>query len=244
MITLYGGGAQFGLPDSSPFVSKTEILLKMSKVPYRTAVGDRNKAPKTKIPYIEDGGKLLGDSTFIRWHLEDTYGADFDKGLSDADKATAWAYEKMCEDHLYWAMVDLRWNDAANFDKGPRTFFNSAPAPMRPFIIAYVKRLVRKMAWAHGMGRHTKSEIERLAIRDIDAIAAFLGNKPWLMGDVPCSADAAVWSMVAGILSPTFDSPLRLATERHANLLAYRDRGLRQWFPDFSTPAPAVTAKP
>ena len=61
MITLYGSGPHFGVPDASPFVSKAEILLKMSGVPYKKAKANFSKAPKGKIPYIEENGKLLGD---------------------------------------------------------------------------------------------------------------------------------------------------------------------------------------
>ena len=35
MITLYGFGAGFGLPEISPFVTKTEVQLKMAGLPYR-----------------------------------------------------------------------------------------------------------------------------------------------------------------------------------------------------------------
>jgi len=33
MITLYTFGADFGLPDASPFVMKAELLLKMADLP-------------------------------------------------------------------------------------------------------------------------------------------------------------------------------------------------------------------
>lgn len=233
MITLYGAGPKFSLPDASPFVCKTIILLKMAGAPYRFDRASFSKAPKGKIPYIEQNGKLIGDSTFIRWHLEDTYGADFDKGLTDAEKAVAWAFEKLCEDHLYWTILDARWMSDANFQKGPVKFFDAVPALIRPLIIGKVRRDVRSRAWAQGIGRHSKAEIERLALRDIDAISAFLAEKLWLMGDQPCGADAAVWSTIAGALSPTFDTPIRTAAEGRANLVAYRDRGLAYWFPDF-----------
>ena len=107
MITLYVAGPNFGLPESSSsFVTKAEVLLKMSGVPYRREVASFSKAPKGKIPYVEDC-RLLGDfATFLRFHLEDNYGTQFDKELTEAEKATAWAYEKMCEDHLtgQWSM--------------------------------------------------------------------------------------------------------------------------------------------
>lgn len=234
MITLYGGEPRFGLPSPSPFVSKAEILLKMSGVPYRTAPADWNKAPKGKIPYIGVDGKLLGDSTFIRFHLEEQHGAGFDKGLSASDKAVALAFENLCEEHLYWAIVHARWMDTANFDKGPRVFFNDAPAPIRPLVVAMIRRKVKRNLHGHGMGRHTRAEIERLARRDLDAISAFLGAKPFLMGAEPRGADASVWSMTAGALCRHFDTPIRDHAETLPNLIAYRDRGMQRWFPELA----------
>ena len=35
MITLFGFGAGFGLPEMSPFVTKTEVQLRMAGLPYR-----------------------------------------------------------------------------------------------------------------------------------------------------------------------------------------------------------------
>ena len=35
MLTFYGFGSAFGLPDPSPFVMKSEVQLKMAGVPYR-----------------------------------------------------------------------------------------------------------------------------------------------------------------------------------------------------------------
>jgi hypothetical protein len=65
-ITLFNFGPAFGLPDSSPFVIKTEILLKMANLSYRTANSGLRAAPKGKIPYFDDDGEIVADSTFIR----------------------------------------------------------------------------------------------------------------------------------------------------------------------------------
>lgn len=70
MITLYGFGPAFGLPDPSPFVIKVEALLKMAGLAFRTDTTGFRKAPKRKLPYIDDDGTLIADSTFIRWHIE------------------------------------------------------------------------------------------------------------------------------------------------------------------------------
>jgi Glutathione S-transferase N-terminal domain len=105
MITLYTFGPAFGLPDPSPFVTKAETLIRMAGLRYRTNTEGFSKAPKRKLPYIDDEGKRIADSTFIRWHIEKKYGFDFDRGLSPEQRATAWAFEKMAEDNLYWTLV-------------------------------------------------------------------------------------------------------------------------------------------
>jgi Glutathione S-transferase N-terminal domain len=160
MITLYAFGPGFGMPDPSPFVTKAEVLLKMAGLAYRTDTTGFRKAPKGKLPYIDDNGQRIADSTFIRWHLERKYQVDFDKGVSAEQRAIGWAFEKMAEDNLYWALVDARWFDEDNFAKGPVNFFRSIPAPMRPLIIAFVRRQLRRALHGQGMGRHTRAEIE------------------------------------------------------------------------------------
>src|SRR5439155_1193319 len=115
--------------------------------------------PKGKIPYIEDDGQLLGDSTLIRWHLEKKYGIDFDQGLSAEQLAIAWAFEKMAEDNLYWASVYFRWMIDANFRKGPANFFKGVPAPVRPVVVSMIRRRLRKTLHGQGLGRHSTDEI-------------------------------------------------------------------------------------
>jgi glutathione S-transferase len=232
MITLYTFGPAFGLPDPSPFVMKAEVLLKMASLPYRVDTTGFRKAPKGKLPYIDDDGERIADSTFIRWHLEKKYRVDLDRGLSAADRAVAWAFEKMAEDHFYWAIVDARWTDDANFAKGPIQFFRSVPAPMRPLVIAMVRRGVRKSLRAHGIGRHSGSEVIQLGTRCIDAIADFLGGKPYFMGAAASGVDATIFAFVAGALCPQFETPLRTGAERHDNLKRYVGRMTAAYYPD------------
>jgi glutathione S-transferase len=243
MITLYSFGPAFGLPDPSPFVMKADLLLKMANLPYRAArASDPRKAPKGKIPYIDDDGEVIADSTFIRWHLEKKYKIDFDRGLTPEQRATAWAFEKMAEDHLYWALLDARWMNDANFLKGPSLFFRGVPAPMRPFIVAMVRRKVRHALHAHGMGRHSEAEIAALAIRSIDAIADFLGSKPFFMGSEPTGIDATVFAFAVGTLCPLFDTPSRAAAERRDNLRRYVGRMTARFYPGLNEVAGCTAA--
>jgi glutathione S-transferase len=232
MITLYAFGPQFDLPDPSPFVTKAEVLLKMAKLPYEINLKGFRKAPKGKLPYIKDDGELIADSTFIRRHLETRHKIDFDRGLSAEQKAIAWAFEKLAEDHLYWALVDARWTIDANFDKGPRKFFEVVPAPVRSLVVPMIRRQVRKHLHSQGMGRHSRAEIEELGTKSIDAIATYLGQKSFFMGAEPTGVDATMFAFVAGTLCPTFDTPLRTAAERHENLRRYVGRMTARYYPD------------
>jgi glutathione S-transferase len=232
MITLFTFGPNFGLPDPSPFVTKAETLLKMSGLPFRTDPSGFSKAPKGKLPYIDDDGERIADSTFIRFHLQKKYGIDFDRGLDATQRATAWAFEKLAEDNLYWSVMDARWTDDANFDKGPRQFFRGVPAPLRPFIVAMVRRQVRKGLHAQGTGRHSAEEIVALATHGIDAISDYLAQKLYFMGAEPTGVDAAIFAFVAGLLCPAFETPLRTAAERHNNLRTYVGRMTGRYYPE------------
>jgi glutathione S-transferase len=230
VITLYVFGPQFDLSDPSPFVMKSEMLLKIAGLEYRTDTTGFNKAPKGKLPYINDGGTIVPDSTFIRRHIETKYKYDYDKNLSKTDKAIAWAFEKMCEEHLYWAFMRERWIDKRNFEAGPKKFFNKMPTLIRPMIVSMVLGQVKKNLKAHGMGRHTRDEILWLAQKDIDSIAEFLGDKPYFMGAQPTGVDATIFAFVTGALCPGYETPLRTAAERHPNLVKYRDRLRAQYY--------------
>lgn len=225
MITLYTFGRMFGLPDPSPFVTKAEVLLKMAGLEYRCDTGGFNKAPKGKLPYMRDtDGTIVADSELIREHIERTHGHDFDAGLSAQDRAIARAFRTMCEDHLYWILVTARWVDDENFDRGPRKFFDAVPFPMRAIVITMVRRQVRRDLKGQGIGRHTRDEINAMGAKGIEALATYLADKPYFMGEKISGVDATVFPFVASALCEVFDTPLRDAAESHANLVAYRDR--------------------
>lgn len=232
MMTLYTFGPAFGLPDPSPFCIKAMVLLKMSGLDFECVPGDVRKAPKLKMPYLIDNGKTIADSTFIRWHLEARYGIDFDKDYGPAERATGWAMEKLCEDHLYWLGLQERWMDPVNFDKGPRKFFDAVPAILRPLIVHKVKSDVRRNLWGQGTGRHTEAERNKLADTTVQTLSDCLADKQYLLGATPCGADASVFAMLLSFGSPLFETPTRRMISTRPNLVAYRERLNEQWFGD------------
>ena len=234
MITLYGFGAGFGLPEISPFVTQTEVQLKMAGLAYRKERAMPPASPKGQLPFINDDGELVADSTFIRAHIERKYGFDFDDGLDRGERARAWAFERMIEQHLYWALVGARWTDAENFAKGPAHFFDGAPEHAREKLREDAQFRVAENYLLSGLGRHAPDDDVDLAVRSLLALSVQLGDKSYLMGNKPCGVDATAFGALAGIFTPFFSSRLRERAEDFANLIAYVDRMMGQYYPDFA----------
>jgi glutathione S-transferase len=234
MITLYGFGAGFGLPEISPFVTKTEVQLKMAGLAYRKERAMPPASPKGQLPFIVDDGQQIADSTFIRAHIERKYGFDFDAGLSREARAQAWAFERMIEHHVYWALVGARWVDPDNFARGPAHFFDGAPEDRRERLREDAQFRVAENYLLSGLGRHAPGDDVDLALRSIFALSVQLGDRPYLLGEVPCGTDATAFGALAGILTPFFDSRLRDRAEEFQNLAAYVDRMMLQYYAEFA----------
>lgn len=66
MIELVQFAPAFGLPNASRFCMKMETCLRMAGLPFELVnSGDVMKAPKHKLPYIDDGGAIVADTGFI-----------------------------------------------------------------------------------------------------------------------------------------------------------------------------------
>lgn len=231
-ITLFAFGPFFGLPEASPFCTKTEVQLKMAGLSYRKEGATPEDSPKGQLPFIEDNGERIADSHFIRAHIQRKYGVDLDDGLDAAARAQAWAVERMLENHFNWASGYARWIIPENFEIGPAHFFDHVPEPMRAKVRDEVRGRVASRLFEVGIARHTPDEIVALGDRSLMALSALLGDKPYLMGERPSGVDATMFAMLAGILTPFFDSKLRRRAESYPNLVAYTDRMMRQYYPE------------
>ncbi|WP_437762744.1 glutathione S-transferase C-terminal domain-containing protein [Sorangium sp. So ce281] len=232
MITLHSFGPMFGLPEASPYVTKTEVQLKLLGLPYTKERARPDQSPKGQLPFIDDGGARIADSHFIREHLEKKHGKDLDAGLDARQRAEAWAVERMIENQLAAASGCARWLIPENFAKGPANFVNGAPEEVRPKLREELLARVRENFRAMGIGRHSDAEIVELGARSLSALSALLGDRPYLFGARPAGVDATAFAVLAGLLTPFFDSPLRRRAEGFANLTAYAARLMKEFYPD------------
>lgn len=231
MITLYGAAPMFGLPHCSPYVMKTEVQLMIADAAYVAVPAMPEQGPKGQIPFIDDAGVKIGDSTFIRLHVEERYGVDLDAGLTSEQRAHAWAIERMVENHFAWATVPGRYFIPENFEKGPAHFFDAAPAGLRRELQEEMLEQVHFRTRA-ALGRHSPEEIVELGVISLRALATLLGEKPYLFGDRPAGVDATAFAFLAAVTTPFFDTPLRRRAQAFPNLIAYVDRMMAQFYPD------------
>jgi glutathione S-transferase len=223
MIQLHQFAPTWGL-SASPFCLKLETYLRMAGIPYEVVIGDLPKAPKGKLPYIVDNGKAIGDSNLIIKHLKQTYGDRLDRGLSKPDRAISLAISRLLEENLYWVMVYSRWQDPQNWPNTKASYFDEMPIPLRWFVPNLARKSTIASLAGHGMGKHSTSEIYEIGCRDTIALSDFLGDKPFLMGEIPTSIDATAYAFIANILWVPISSPLQDLTRTLDNINSYADR--------------------
>jgi glutathione S-transferase len=97
--------------------------------------------------------------------------------------------------------------------------------------------MIERMAEDHLRPLAEQDGIEReslvLAMRSLAALAELLGEDPYLFGRRPCAADAAVFPVLARLMSPGADAVLRRRAESFGALVAYVDRLMARYYPDF-----------
>jgi glutathione S-transferase len=151
----------------------------------------------------------------------------------------------MVENQLGWVVGYFRWLTPENFARGPAHFFDHAPPEAQAAIRAEVLEEVRAAMRAQGVGRHSVDDIVELGCRSLAALSAILGDQPFLFGEQPCGTDATVFCMLAALYTPFFPSVLQDRAQAFGNLVAYTDRLMALFYPEFpwkAAPEPALAA--
>jgi glutathione S-transferase len=228
MLKLYQFAPIENLPNASPFCMKLEMYLRLAKIPYEIVITPRpSQAPKGKLPFIEDNGKTIGDSKFIIAYLKKQYGDPLDGHLTNEQQALALAIQCLLEEHFYWIAVYSRWIDPAGWAATKPRFFNKSPLLLKLILPSMIRRYMKKQLHAQGMGRHTQEEIYQMGREDISALAALLGEKPFMLGNEVSSIDAAIYATLANIL--VLNSLFKPTVESFPNLMAYYERMKQKW---------------
>lgn len=232
MIRLHQFRPALGLPNASPFCMKVELYLRMAGIPYENVWElDPRKGPKGKMPWIEDGGRVVADSGYIVEHLQRTHGDPLDTGLAPGDKAVGLAIRRMIEEHLYWTVLYFRWADEPGWTLTRNAFFGRLPPVVKQILPVLARRGMVRELWNQGTGRHSRDEIVALANADVSALAEFLGDKPYFLGEHPTSLDATAYAFLANLIEVPLEMPVKVHATGFANLVAYCGRMREHFFP-------------
>ncbi len=236
-LTLYQFRPMFGLPNASPFCMKLETYLRLANLRYQTVTLKSLRAsPTGKAPFIDDGGQAIADSGLIIAHLEAKHGHPVDGRLTLAQRAESLALQRMMEEHLYWVAVYMRWVDPetrAAWKPHLREMFG-LPAWLTPLIARLSARGIAKVLRSQGVGRHPPEGIWRMGIADVQAMAHWLGQRPWGFGETPTVIDACLAAFIGNILKTPWENPLTAATRKHTNLVSHTERLMARCFPELA----------
>lgn len=233
MIKLYKFGQLGDVCDASPFCVKVEAYLRLAGLPYETVSDVQNlrKAPKGKLPYIEDNGKIIPDSSFILKYVTETYGDRVDSHLNIVEKAIAHAFIKMIDENFYWVVVHARWQLPHNVEVLNKLFFGNIPFPLNKVIGFKARKDVLDALHKQGMGRHSDNEVFEIGTQDLTALSDFLSDKPYFFGDKPTSLDAVAYGALAQmILVSEFSAPIFDKAKSYNNLVDFVWRFHKNYF--------------
>lgn len=227
MIQLYQFAPAFGLPNASPFCMKLENYLRMAGLPFeipRFTLQQLQGAPKGKLPYIVDGDRTIADSSLIIDYLKARYGDPLDGWMDASQRAVALAWQRTLEEHLYWALIYTRWIEPEGWALTRTAFFAGLSAPLSWIVPPLARRGMAKELHGQGMGRHSQEEIHALGCADITALADFLADKPYMMGEQPCSLDAVAYGFLPNLLEVPLESALKQHAKKYPQLERYCQR--------------------
>ena len=232
MLILHQFQRTWGIPNLSPFCCKIETYLRMADIDYEIRPTLPFRAPKGKLPYIDDDGVKLADSRFIISHLKSTY-KDLDNELTHSESAISIAMQRLLEEHLFWIALYSRWQYTDdNWKINKQAIFGGLPPVIRDMVANRWRQKIKQQIFGHGTGRHRPEEIFALGQHDIDALSAHLGNQPYFLGDQPTTLDASAFGLLINIIGCPIESPLKDFGLSKTNLVDYVARVGQEFYPE------------
>eukprot|EP00755_Sulcionema_specki_P003052 Sspe_Gene.119631::Locus_116091_Transcript_1_2_Confidence_0.400_Length_899::g.119631::m.119631 len=225
-VHLFGYGEWGYGSDPSPFVVKLEAFLKLSGVDYKKVTG-LHMGPKHKMPWMAHKGKRIADSSicidYLREHGLVT--RDLDAGLSARQHAVGQAFQRLCEDHLYWVIVMHRWVESPGILMTTYPVLKDIPAPLRGVVGHFLRNDLKNTCYRVGVARFSPDELRHRVGRDLSALREQIGEGKYLLGTSgPTSYDCVVYAFIAALVTTPFKGWLEDLAKEYTALVAYMER--------------------
>jgi glutathione S-transferase len=231
-IKIFQFPRMFAIPNLSPFCCKLETWLRIADIAYEVVdTGDPRKGPHGKLPFIEDAGARIADTSVIIRHLKETRGVDPDAHLDATQRATALLVQRTLEEHYAFALAYTHLYREEGL-RHTRSRFDAIPGIIRPLVARAVKGQVRKILWFQGLLRHSDGEIMNAAIQDWSAVWALKSAGPFFFGAEPSGIDAVVFGTLASSVLTPIESPVRDFLCAKPDVVAYAEGMRARFFPE------------
>jgi glutathione S-transferase len=233
-IMLFQFPRRFGIPNLSPFCCKLETWLRIVRVPYEIIeTPDPRKGPKRKLPFIEDSGVRIADTSIIIDHLKRTRDVDPDARLDAPQRATALLVQRTLEEHYAFvvAYTHLVRDEGV---RHTRARFDSVPSIVRPLVIRTVQKQIKNLLWQQGILRHADRDIIESGVSDWRAVLGVMSDGPFFFGSEPTSVDAIVFGTLATSVLTPIESPIRDFLRSQPACVAYAERMRERFFPELA----------
>lgn len=227
----------FAIPNLSPFCAKLETWLRIAGIAYEVVdTGNPRSAPKGKLPFIEDGGVRIADTSLIIEHLKKTRGADPDAWLDQNQRAIATLVQRTLEEHYAFVLLHTHFIREQGW-KHTQATFDSVPGLIRPLVGRMVRARMRKILWFQGLSRHSDQEIMKRAVQDWESILTVMGEGPFFFGAKPASIDAITFATLASTILTPIESPVRDYVKSQPRYMQYVEHMRSRFFPELARKA-------
>jgi glutathione S-transferase len=235
-IRVFQFPRMFSIPNLSPFCCKLETWLRITGLPYEVVdTPDPRRAPRGKLPFIEDGGVRIGDTSLIIDHLRTSRGVDPDAQLDRSQRAIARLVQRTLEEHYAFVLLYNHFIREQGWQH-TRATFARVPALIRPAVASMVRGRMRNILWVQGLSRHSDAEIMELGLQDWRAVLKVMSDGPFFFGPEPSGVDAIVFATLASTLLPPIESPIRDYLGSQPACVSYVERMRGRFFPEFAPP--------
>jgi glutathione S-transferase len=192
---------QFAL---SPFCDKIRRALHHKGQPFevvevpvtRAAAHLRRMNPAAQVPVLEHDGRHVADSSEIALYLEDQFPDPPLFPQEPRQRALCHILEDWADESLYFYEMRLRFSFPHNARRWVPELLAHDPAPMRMVAQAVVPRVVKRQLAKQGIGRRSDAQILAEVQRHLDAVADWVQDRPWLVGDTLTIADLSVFAQL------------------------------------------------
>jgi glutathione S-transferase len=195
---------------------------------------DPRKAPKGKLPFIEDGTSRIADTSVIIEHLRKTRGVDPDAHLDLDQRATALLVQRTLEEHYAFVLLYTHFIREQGWEH-TRATFDRIPGFVRPIVARLVRGRMSKVVWVQGLSRHSDQQIMELGLQDSRAVLKVKSEGPFFFGEAPAGVDAIVFATLASTILTPIQSPIRDYLRAEPSCLAYVERMRSRFSPELAS---------